>query len=131
MKRVSKGAKNYNELDSDDEDGILQDSGSDYEDDRKKKRAKLGIIDDSDSDVDFGEKNEKEVISKPSLPPKPSLSTIQQKIIKQTPSVSSFFQKFSENKQDHSSKMWVFTRFSPLLYSVVLSLCNLKVNLDK
>ena len=107
MKRASKGAKYYNELDSDDEDGILQDSGSDYEDDRKKKRAKLGIIDDSDSDVDFGEgsKNEKEVISKPSLPPKPSLSTIQQKIIKQTPSVSSFFQKFSENKQDHSSKI--------------------------
>ena len=112
MKRVSKGEKNYNELDSDDEDGILQDSGSDYEDDRKKKRAKLGIYDDSDSDVDFGENSNKEkgkekekVISKPSLQPKPPLSNIQQKITKQTPSVSSFFQKFSENKQDHSSKM--------------------------
>ena len=39
----------------DDESAKLVDSGSDYEEDVKKKRAKLGFFDDSDSDVDFGD----------------------------------------------------------------------------
>ena len=117
--------KDYSELDSDDENGLLQDSGSDYEPDSevKKKKAKLGIFDDTDSDEDFEEnlmnENDKKAKSKksqppenPPLPPKPSLKTVKQKIEhKETPSVSSFFQKLSaasKKKEDSSSKMLVY-----------------------
>ena len=115
MKRIKRNMlKDYNEMDSDNEDGQLQDLGSDYEEDVKKKRAKLGIFDDSDSDIDFGESSKSAIENKsiefqpskkPPLPLKPSLNAVKKKLeSKQMPSISSFFKKINTEKgEGHKS----------------------------